>query len=131
MKVQIFKTTIIVILLALLLFFGNKLFLENTSFVSNYKTYQFSLEYIYVVFALFSIVILITLLLVNQKNKDIVGMTFMLITTFKIILCYVIFSNIVSSSNQNKTERINFFVLFILFLTIETLITIRILNKKQ
>lgn len=131
MKVQILKTTIAVILIALVLFFINLFFLENTHFNSNFELYQVSLAFIYFIFTLFSIVILITLLIVNQKNKDVVGMTFMLITTFKTILSYVLFSKIITGDNENTIERINFFVVFILFLIIETLITIRLLNKKQ
>ena len=131
MKVQVLKTIISIILLALLLFFGNKLFLENTHFNCSFESYQVSLEFIYFVFTLFSVVILTTLIIVEKKNKDIVGMTFMLITTFKAALSYFIFSNVISSDNENKIERINFFVVFILFLIIETLITIRLLNKKQ
>lgn len=131
MKIQIFKTVSTLIVLSLVLFFCNKLLLEYTNFSSFYKQYQFSLEFIYSILSLFSITILIIMLFVNQKNKDIVGMTFMLSTTFKTIICFVIFSAIINSSNQNKIERINFFVVFILFLTIETLITIRLLNKKQ
>jgi hypothetical protein len=131
MKIQILKVTIATILLALLLFFANILFLKSTHFNANFEEYQVSLKFIYLIFTLFSIAILITLIIVNQKNKDVVGMTFMLTTTFKTILCYVIFSKIVSSNNENTVERINFFVVFVLFLTIETLITIRLLNKKQ
>lgn len=131
MKVQILKTTITTVLLALFLFFINKLFLENSYFNSNFELYQVSLKSIYLIFTLFSIVILVTLLIVNQKNKDVVGMTFMLITTFKTILSYVLFSKIITGNNENTVERINFFVVFILFLIIETLITIRLLNKKQ
>lgn len=131
MKVQILKTIFLTILLSLLLFFINKLFLENTDFKSNFELYQVSLASIYFIFTLFSISILVTLIIVNQKNKDVVGMTFMVMTTFKTILYYVIFSKIITPDNQNSIERINFFVVFILFLIIETLITIRLLNKKQ
>jgi hypothetical protein len=131
MKLQILKTSITIFLLAILFYFTNKIILENTAFSSNFELYQFSLEFIYLIFSLFSITILITLLIVNQKNKDVVGMTFLLITSFKIGICYSIFSKAINSANENEIERINFFVVFILFLTIETLITIRLLNKKQ
>ena len=131
MKVQILKTIAFTIVLALVFFFLTKLILENTHFSSNFKLYQVALENIYSIFTLFSIVIFFTLIIVNQKNKDVVGMTFMLVTTFKTGLSYFLFSNIVSSNNQNEVERINFFVVFVLFLAMETLITIRLLNKKQ
>jgi len=131
MKVQILKTTAFTIVLALVFYFLNKLILENPYFSTNFKLYQVALGYIYSIFTLFSITILNTLTFVNQKNKDVVGMTFMLITTFKTGLTYFLFTNIVSSNNHNAVERINFFVVFVLFLAIETLITIRLLNKKQ
>lgn len=131
MKVQIFKIAITTISLTLLLFFGNVIFLENTDYAANFGLYKFPLVITYLVFLLFSISILITLLIVNHKNKDIVGMTFMLITTFKTAVCYFIFSNVISSDNENTIERINFFIVFSVFLTMETLITIQLLNKKQ
>lgn len=131
MKVQIFKIAITTISLTLLLFFGNVIFLENTDYSANFELYKFPLVITYLVFLLFSISILITLLIVNHKNKDIVGMTFMLITTFKTAVCYFIFSNVISSDNENTIERINFFIVFSVFLTMETLITIQLLNKKQ
>lgn len=131
MKVQIFKIAITTISLTLLLFFGNVIFLENTDYASNFELYKFPLVITYLVFLLFSISILITLLIVNHKNKDIIGMTFMLITTFKTAVCYFIFSNVISSDNENTIERINFFIVFSVFLTMETLITIQLLNKKQ
>ena len=131
MKVQIFKIAITTISLTLLLFFGNVIFLENTDYSANFELYKFPLVITYLVFLLFSISILITLLIVNHKNKDIVGMTFMLITTFKTAVCYFIFSNVISSDNENTIERINFVIVFSVFLTMETLITIQLLNKKQ
>ena len=131
MKVQILKTIFATIGLALLLFFINRLILTHPNFKAGFELFQVSLTFIYFLFTLFSILILVTLIFVQRKNKDVVGMSFMLITTFKTILYYVIFSKIITTDNANKVERINFFVVFILFLVIETLITIRLLNKKQ
>lgn len=131
MKLQIFKTVILTLLIAVVLFFGNKLILQTESFNQNFKFFSYSLETIYVVFCAFSVAILVTLLIVNSRNKDVVGMTYLLITSLKAGILFFIFSDIIGSSNKNTIERINFFVVFILFLTIETLITIRLLNKKQ
>ncbi|OXA69221.1 DUF6168 family protein [Flavobacterium aquatile] len=131
MKLQIFKTVILTLLIAVVLFFGNKLILQTESFSQNFEVFSYSLETIYALFCAFSVIILITLMIVNSRNKDIVGMTFLLITSIKAGVLFFIFSDIIGSSNKNTVERINFFVVFILFLTIETLITIRLLNKKQ
>jgi len=47
-------------------------------------------------------------------------------------ISYAILYPISHSGNQNvKTEKIDFFIIFALFLTIETIVTIRILNNKQ
>lgn len=131
MKLQIFKTVILTLSIAVVLFFGNKLILQTESFNQNFKLFSYSLETIYTVLCVFSIIILVTLLIVNSRNKDVVGLTYLLITSIKAGIIFFIFSGIISSSNKNTVERINFFIVFILFLAIETLITIRLLNKKQ
>lgn len=131
MKNQTIQAALTSAVFLVIFFLGNNFFLNNSAFSANFKEYQFSLEFIYLLFFVFSIVIVLLLLFVNQKSKDNVGMTFMLATTVKAIVCYIVFSKIITSENQNTVERINFFVLFILFLIIETLITIRLLNKKQ
>jgi hypothetical protein len=131
MKLQIFKTILATLLLAVALFFINKIVLQSASFSSNFDLFSFSLAFIYCVFTIFSVLILTTLIIVNSRNKDIVGMTFMLMTTVKAGISFFVFSKIIASSNENSVERINFFIVFILFLAIETLITIRLLNKKQ
>lgn len=131
MKLQIFKTVIFTLLIAVVLFFGNKLILQTESFNQNFKLFRYSIETIYITICSFSVAILVTLLIVNSRNKDVVGLTFLLITSIKAGVLLFVFSDIVASSNKNTVERINFFTVFILFLAIETLITIRLLNKKQ
>jgi hypothetical protein len=131
MKLQILKTVILTLSIAVVLFFGNKLILQTESFSQNFELFSHSLETIYTVLCIFSVIILVILLIVNSRNKDVVGLTYLLITSIKAGIIFFIFSGIISSSNKNTVERINFFIVFILFLAIETLITIRLLNKKQ
>lgn len=131
MKLQILKTVIFTLSIAVVLFFGNKLILQTESFSQNFELFSHSLETIYTVLCIFSVIILVILLIVNSRNKDVVGLTYLLITSIKAGILFFIFSDIISSSNKNTVERINFFIVFILFLAIETLITIRLLNKKQ
>jgi hypothetical protein len=131
MKLQILKTVILTLSIAVVLFFGNKLILQTESFSQNFELFSHSLETIYTVLCIFSVIILVILLIVNSRNKDVVGLTYLLITSIKAGIIFFIFSDIISSSNKNTVERINFFIVFILFLAIETLITIRLLNKKQ
>lgn len=47
-------------------------------------------------------------------------------------IAYLFMKPILSSqSTFSGTEKINFFIIFILFLIIETILTIRMLNNKQ
>lgn len=131
MKLQIFKTVILILSIAVVLFFGNKLILQSEAFNQNFELFSYSLETIYAIFCAFSVIILVTLLIVNSRNKDIVGLTFLLITSIKAGILLFVFSDVIASSNKNTVEKFNFFIVFILFLAIETLITIRLLNKKQ
>ena len=69
---------------------------------------------------------------VKEKNIDNVGYTFLLITCIKMAVSYAVLYPILHSGNLNvKVEKIDFFIIFALFLTIETIVTIRILNNKQ
>jgi hypothetical protein len=47
------------------------------------------------------------------------------------VVSFFIVRPILNSTTENTIEKANFFFIFILFLAIETLITIRLLNKKQ
>lgn len=97
-----------------------------------FQNFHFPIEFIYAFFCLCSIVILLILITVKSQNIDSVGSVFILATCIKIAVSYAVLSPILHSGNLNmKVERIDFFIIFILFLTIETVVTIRILNKKQ
>ena len=96
------------------------------------ENFHFPIEFIYAFFCLCSIIILWILITVKSKNIDNVGSVFILATGIKIPVSYTVLSPIIHSGNLNmKVERIDFFIIFILFLTIETVVTIRILNNKQ
>ena len=116
---------------ALLLYFLNLVTLHSLGYSQALFLYLFSLEQIFMSFGILAIIVLLVLHIVEKKNKDIVGMVFLIASSIQIGVLYFIFRKVISSSNLNTIERINFFVLFFLFLTFETLITIRLLNKKQ
>lgn len=94
--------------------------------------FYYSLETLYLLFFSFSVVIMLVLLKIKQRSFDNVGMSFLLATSIKMILCFIILRPLLKVSNEiNALDKKNFFVTFILFLTIETMLTIRILGKKQ
>ena len=92
---------------------------------------QFSLEKVFLFFTVSMVLISIVSQIVYTKNKDIVGLVFMSTTSFKVILTYLVFKSVISTDNQNTTDRIYFFCIFIFYLSLETISTIHLLNKKQ
>jgi hypothetical protein len=92
---------------------------------------QFSLEKVFLFFTVSMVLISIVSQIVYTKNKDIVGLVFMSTTSIKVILTYLVFKSVISTENQNTTDRIYFFCIFLFYLTLETISTIRLLNKKQ
>ncbi|MES2578362.1 MAG: hypothetical protein V4589_12180 [Bacteroidota bacterium] len=98
----------------------------------NDATFYYSIETLYMVFLVLSIIVFVVLLKVKKRSFDNVGMSFLLSTSIKMIVCYLILKPILQVTAQNNAiEKKNFFMMFILFLAIETILTIRILNEKQ
>jgi hypothetical protein len=98
----------------------------------NQETFHYSLETLYLFFFVLSVIIFKVLLTIKEKSFDNVGMSFLLATSIKMVFCYLILRPLLQVPKTNDpTERINFFILFIVFLTIETLFTIRLVNEKQ
>ena len=130
MNTSFFKK-IIPLLLAISISFGVH---EGLFFVLKINTQNFiySLPELYAWFTLFTLLVVFVLLLVKRKSLDNVGMSFLLVTSIKMVFCYLILRPILKVATlQNSAEKINFFALFILFLLIETLFTIRLVNEKQ
>ncbi|MBG6111739.1 FlaA1/EpsC-like NDP-sugar epimerase [Flavobacterium sp. CG_23.5] len=94
--------------------------------------FHYSLETLYLIFSVLSIIVLVVLLKVKERSFDNVGMSFLLSTSVKMVVCYLILRPVLQASSQNNgIEKKNFFAMFILFLAMETILTIRILNKNQ
>jgi hypothetical protein len=89
------------------------------------------LRLVYSVFFVFSFIICTILYYVYKKNFDIVGYVYLIITTIKMGLAYVLAKPLVTQNEVLPIEKYHFFILFFIFLIIETLLTILLLNKKQ
>lgn len=101
-------------------------------FASREKLFKYSITFLFSLFTLFSILIIALLLLVKIKNFDSVGYAFMALTSLKIGLLLFWVRPILKSTLANaQFEKGNFLMIFALFLAIETLVAIRILNNKQ
>jgi hypothetical protein len=96
------------------------------------KNFHYSITTIYAFFIICSLLIVLILIRMKEKNIDSVGNTFLLITCIKMALSYIFVLPILENiTKSGQLEKFNFFVVFALFLSIETIVTIRILNKKQ
>lgn len=94
------------------------------------EKFYFSITFLYVLFFIFSKTILFVVKKVSEKSFDNTGMVFMIATFIKTGVVYFIIKPILDSKD-NQIEKLNVFFIFICFLLIETIITVRILNKKQ
>ena len=83
----------------------------------------------YLFFTTTSIITLLTLVVVKSKNLDIVGISFLLITTLKLGIAFWFGKNIIYASEKFNTNQLNFYIVFALFLFLETVVTIYLLNK--
>lgn len=96
------------------------------------SNFIYTLTTLYFFFFSCAAVLIFILLKVKDYNLNNVGNTFLLVTCIKMAVSYTLLSPILSSnSTYEGSEKINFFVIFILFLAIETIVSIRILNNKQ
>ena len=129
MNKEEFKTLLLAFLLSAIAYVCNKCFFLIADFKTSYSSFHYSLEALYGIFFFFTIVILTILLLVKKRSLDYVGMSFLLITSVKMGIAFFIARPIIVGVNRNLVEKINFFVIFIIFLAIETIITIRLLNQ--
>lgn len=121
---SLLKITLPVFFLHLLIFQ-----IPSLSFSTN--QFYYSIPFLYLLYFVFSVVILSILYKVSENNFDHVGMTFLISTSIKMTVSYFILRPVLNSITENPIEKVNFFIIFILFLAIETVITIRLLNKNQ
>ena len=121
----LFPLSVLAYLLHKLFFYFFKLHATEISFVQ-------PLFHLYLFFTICSSTIIAILIFIKQKNIDNVGQAFILLTCIKMFFCYIMLHPIIEQNNKNSAfEKKDFFVIFAVFLTIETVITIRLLNNKQ
>ena len=132
MNIKKYQPVLEVLLVSILLYIAHKLFFAFFKYKEISQFFSYSIETLYIFFAVCSFILLIFLIIVKQKNIDNVGHTYLLLTFIKMGLAYFFLHSILNSTHENlKIEKINFFVIFALFLTMETIISIRLLNKNE
>jgi hypothetical protein len=126
------KPLFAIILIAVLGLIIHKLIFLLLVVKSIEENFIYSIPLLYGLFSIFSILIVGALIKVKERNMDNVGYTFLLLTSMKLVVAYLLIQPILKASlHQTALEKINFFIIFIYFLATETILTIRILNNKQ
>lgn len=127
-----FKTFLHLFIISIIAFVINFFLVENVVPKHELVKWTYSIANLYSMFFVFSVFIMSLLLFVRTKNLDYVGYTYLIVTSVKMGIAYFLLRPILATTtDENSTEKINFFIVFICFLAIETLLTIRILNNKQ
>ena len=99
---------------------------------SGFAKMQFNLAGTYVFFWICAALIIFIVHIVHKKSPDNTGYTFVGATLIQMGLSYIMLRPIIEMEGEKGSfGKMNFFAVFILFLAIETLITIRLLNNKQ
>lgn len=132
MKKELFQSISLLFLCSICCFILHKLIFYVCNYVPIENQFQYSIVTLYSFFFLCALLITLLLFFIKRKEINNVGNSFMFLTILQMPFAYFLLHSILkTSSNYASFEKINFFVIFLLFLAIETLVSIRILNNKQ
>lgn len=126
-----FSLILVALIVALGAWLVHELLLHLTGNAIAAADFYHPLKSVYVFFYVCSAVILAVLIVVRQKNIDAVGQVFLLLTCIKMGVAYAYLYPVLQSGSETMPlEKTNFFIVFAIFLTLETVLTIRLLNKR-
>lgn len=115
---------------AIILLIANTLLYRLPELSSAADNFVYPLWLVYLFFFGFTVIILAVLLKISVKNKEQIGYAFLFLTALKMVASYFMARPVLTKTIDDPTEKINFFVVFILFLAIEAYYTARLLNNK-
>lgn len=131
MKTNEYKLLFKMFIISVLLYALHKLVFCQVLLQSD-ADFIYSINLLYGFFFLASVLISVVLLAVNKKNINNVGFTFLFLTVLKMGIAFFFLRPILSSTSSLMTlEKKNFLVIFLVFLAMETLVAVKILNNKQ
>ena len=123
-----FPSTAQIFLVGSLLYILNKLIIEVFKITTN--TFVLPYTFTFGMLLIASTIVMLVVDIVFIKNKDVVGMTFLFVTSVKVVALVIIAKSFQILEN-NPIEKWYFFILFMLFLSLETLLTALRLNKTK
>lgn len=132
MKSIEFKLLLKMFFFSVVIYGIHKLVLSQFFSINVEQKFVYSLELLYCFFFFSSVLISAILFAVNRKNINNVGFTFLFLTVAKMGIAFFFLQPILNSpATQTALEKKNFLVIFLIFLAIETVAAIKILNNKQ
>jgi hypothetical protein len=131
-KIKEYKPILEILIASSCFFLVHKLAFFFLDYFTIETNFQYSLFQVYLFFTICSLSIILILIQVKKRDINNVGNSFILLTLIKIGIAFL-FSNPIVSTNYKfkEIERMDFFIVFAVFLAIESAVTIRILNNKQ
>jgi phosphoglycerol transferase MdoB-like AlkP superfamily enzyme len=131
MAIRKFYPIAFIFIFALVIFTLHKLLFYYAGVADSASQFYHPLESVYVFFSICSAVIVAILVIVRKNSIDNVGQLFLLLTCAKMGIAYAYLHPVLENAAPNLPfERMNFFVTFAIFLTLETVLTVRILNRE-
>ena len=132
MNFKNFESLLLILPFALLAFACHKLFFYLVGWKDIENTFIQPILNLYLFFGICSLSIAFILVIVKYKNIDNVGQVFILLTCIKMGFAYIMLRPISEFGTKNVSfEKKDFFIVFAIFLAIETFVTTRLLNNKQ
>lgn len=131
MTLKNLKFIIPLVTVSVLFFVMDKLFFQY--YLPNIESrFEHSIENVFGFFLFCSILIILILIKIKQKNINNVGQSFLLITSIKMVLSLILAKPILDSVSEiSKIEKYNFLIIFGFFLILECYFTIRMLNNED
>jgi hypothetical protein len=110
--------------------FAVHFFLVNWKWEIESIYFRYSVAMLYGIFFTFSLLITLFLIYIKQKNLNSVGNVFMLLTCLQAGFAFMLLHPILSDPHPYvASEKAHFYAVFAVFLTIETIVSVRMLNK--
>ncbi len=106
-------------------------FVLNIFYHTEINNFIIAVKNLYLLFFSLSFMISHIIYFVYKKYFDNLGYVFLLLTTLKIAVIYLFCTPIFTNIEVLKIEKYHFFILFFIFLAIETVLTVLLLNKKN
>jgi len=97
-----------------------------------YQEFHYPIYGIYLFFLILSLAILLFLIRIKETKPEQIGFVFLVLISIQFALSYIFLMPVLEREGASVyIEKINFFVIFIIFLALEVFLTSRLLNDKQ